>query len=98
MASRDPPDLTPNSDTKRLKVEAEEPAKVECRQIIPDGDVMLIVGPKKEKIQVSSHLLCTASPFFKAMLESDFKEGRALRERNGSPAEIELPAESPEAV
>ncbi|KAI8717265.1 BTB domain-containing protein [Fusarium sp. LHS14.1] len=98
MASRDPPDLSPNNDTKRLKVESTEPDKVECRQLVADGDVMLVVGSKREMIQVSLHLLCTASPFFKAMLESDFKEGKALRERDGRPAEIELPTESPEAV
>lgn len=32
------------------------------------------------------------------MLDSDFKEGRAFRERNGRPAEIELPTESPDTV
>lgn len=59
---------------------------------------MLIVGDKREKIQVSSHLLCTSSQFFRVMLESDFKEGRALRERNDRPAEIELPTDSPDTV
>ncbi|RTE81069.1 hypothetical protein BHE90_004426 [Fusarium euwallaceae] len=68
------------------------------RQLIPDGDIILLVGPKKEKIQISSHLLCITSPFFKTMLNSNFKEGEAFRERNGAPAEIELPEDSADTV
>ncbi|KAM0433359.1 hypothetical protein ACHAPT_004236 [Fusarium lateritium] len=60
---------------------------------------MLLVGPKLvEKIQTSSHLLSIASPVFKAMFQFNFKEGKALRERNDSPVEIELPDDSAEAV
>ncbi|KAI8670065.1 hypothetical protein LRP88_01495 [Fusarium phalaenopsidis] len=68
------------------------------RQLIPDGDIMLLVGPKEEKIQISSHLLCITSPFFKTMLNSDFKEGKAFRERNDTPTEIKLPEDSPDTV
>ncbi|KAL2683200.1 hypothetical protein Neosp_007668 [[Neocosmospora] mangrovei] len=74
------------------------PAEEEVRQLIPDGDIMLLVGPKEEKIQISSHLLCITSPFFKTMLNSDFREGKAFRERNGAPAEIKLPEDSPDTV
>ncbi|EEU36468.1 uncharacterized protein NECHADRAFT_81245 [Fusarium vanettenii 77-13-4] len=45
-----------------------DPTEAGLRQLIPDGDIILLVGPKQEKIQISSHLLCLTSPVFKAML------------------------------
>ncbi|RSL69674.1 hypothetical protein CEP54_002190 [Fusarium duplospermum] len=80
------------------KKESTEPAEPVLRQLIPDGDVILLVGSEQIKIQISSHLLCKTSPVFKTMLNSGFEEGRAFRERYNSPAEIKLPDDSPEAV
>jgi hypothetical protein len=47
----------------------------------PSGDVMLIVGSNKGKIQVSSKVLRLASPVFKALLGPNFKEGIELTKR-----------------
>ncbi|KAI8666003.1 BTB domain-containing protein [Fusarium keratoplasticum] len=94
MASKD---IT-KDDLKDHKHESSKPAEPALRQLIPDGDIMLLVGPEQKKIQISSHLLCKTSPVFKTMLNSDFEEGKAFRERNGAPAEIKLPDDSPETV
>ncbi|KAI8670066.1 BTB domain-containing protein [Fusarium sp. Ph1] len=81
---------------KRKQPEPETPTEENeapfLREIIPDGDVILVVGPEKSKIQVSSHLLRTTSPVFNVMLGPNFKEGTALRENEG-PTEILEPDE-----
>ncbi|KAF4979602.1 hypothetical protein FZEAL_4231 [Fusarium zealandicum] len=66
------------------------------RTIVNDGDVVLVVGPEQQKIRVSADLLRQSSPVFKAMLDSNMKEGLALslRANNAPPTEIELPADS----
>ncbi|KAM6514661.1 hypothetical protein FSOLCH5_008901 [Fusarium solani] len=94
MASKD----IAKDDLKEHKHESSKPAEPALRQLIPDGDIMLLVGPEQKKIQISSHLLCKTSPVFKTMLNSDFEEGKAFRERNGAPAEIKLPDDSPETA
>ncbi|RTE81067.1 hypothetical protein BHE90_004424 [Fusarium euwallaceae] len=66
-------------------------------EIMPDGDVILVVGPKKIKIQLSSHLLSSTSPVFAAMLGPNFREGNLLRESQG-PVEIALPADNAKAL
>ncbi|EEU36469.1 uncharacterized protein NECHADRAFT_81246 [Fusarium vanettenii 77-13-4] len=86
---------------KRKRPEPETASKEDetpfMREIIPDGDVILIVGPEKSKIQVSSHLLRTTSPVFNVMLGPNFKEGAALRENEG-PTEIVLPEDNAKAL
>ncbi|KAL2677288.1 hypothetical protein Neosp_011057, partial [[Neocosmospora] mangrovei] len=64
----------------------------------PDGNMMLLVGPKQKKIQISSHSLCKTSPVFKTMLTSNLEEGKTFREIKGAPAEIKLPDDYPEMV
>ncbi|KAM0555807.1 hypothetical protein ACHAPJ_006204 [Fusarium lateritium] len=66
--------------------------------IIPDGNVILVVGLEKLRIRISSHLLCTSSPVFDAMLNSSFDEGTRLRESQGEPVDIKLPADSGRAM
>ncbi|KAF5022495.1 hypothetical protein F66182_5467 [Fusarium sp. NRRL 66182] len=66
--------------------------------IIPEGNVILVVGAQKLRVQVSSHLLCTTSSVFDAMLNSEFSEGERLRESRGEPIEIELPQDSGRTV
>ncbi|RSL86896.1 hypothetical protein CEP51_002560 [Fusarium floridanum] len=87
--------------TKRKRQEPEPPKEEDegpsLREIIPGGDVILVVGPKKVKIQVSSHLLRTTSPVFNVMLGPNFKEGTALRENEG-PTEIVLPEDNAKAL
>jgi hypothetical protein len=41
----------------------------------PTGDILLLVGGETKRIQVSSSLLVSFSPVFKAMLMGRFKEG-----------------------
>ncbi|KAI8717266.1 BTB domain-containing protein [Fusarium sp. LHS14.1] len=60
-------------------------------------EIILVVGPEKSKIRVSSHLLRTTSPVFNVMLGPNFKEGAALRENEG-PTEIILPEDNAKAL
>ncbi|KAL4808044.1 hypothetical protein BDV18DRAFT_134158 [Aspergillus unguis] len=66
--------------------------------IDPNGDLIIVCN--EVSFRVDSKALGRGSPVFKAMLnpESDFKEGRALRDAHpGSPAEIELPEDDADA-
>ncbi|KAF4416248.1 hypothetical protein FACUT_12723 [Fusarium acutatum] len=58
--------------------------------VIPDGDMVLVVGPERLRIQVSSEFLSLASPVFDAMLNLKFSEGIKLHESNKSPVDIKL--------
>ncbi|KAF5628548.1 hypothetical protein F25303_10408 [Fusarium sp. NRRL 25303] len=62
-------------------------------QIVADGDVILVVGPSRHKIEVSAHFLKRISPVFQVMLGAPMKEGNALATRcdNDAPVEIILP-------
>ncbi|KAF4416249.1 hypothetical protein FACUT_12724 [Fusarium acutatum] len=62
-------------------------------QIVSDGDVMLVVGPSQQRIQVSSHFLKRISPVFRAMFNAPMKEGEALANKcdDDAPVEIILP-------
>ncbi|KLO79672.1 uncharacterized protein LW93_13371 [Fusarium fujikuroi] len=62
-------------------------------QIVVDGDVILVVGPSRHKIEVSAHFLKRISPVFQVMLGAPMKEGNALATRcdNDAPVEIILP-------
>ncbi|UPL04354.1 hypothetical protein LCI18_015288 [Fusarium solani-melongenae] len=81
----------------KLETPTEEVEAPSLREIIPGGDVILVVGPEKSKIQISSHLLRTTSPVFNVMLGPNFKEGAALRENEG-PTEIVLPEDNARAL
>ncbi|KAM0433358.1 hypothetical protein ACHAPT_004235 [Fusarium lateritium] len=101
MAPRQSRGIEAARGTKRKEPEPEPPKQENeahsLRQIIPDGDVILVVGPEKSKIQLSSHLLSSTSSVFKAMLGPNFREGALLREGQG-PVEIALPEDNAEAV
>ncbi|KAF2208109.1 hypothetical protein CERZMDRAFT_49959 [Cercospora zeae-maydis SCOH1-5] len=62
--------------------------------VIPDGDVILVVGPTNQescrKIQVSATTLAAISPMFKTLFGPHFREGRQVRNAS-SPVEIPLP-------
>ncbi|KAF5713597.1 hypothetical protein FMUND_7837 [Fusarium mundagurra] len=59
-------------------------------QIVSDGDVMLVVGPSQQKIQVSSHFLKHISPVFRAMFNAPMKEGEALANKSDDDAPVEI--------
>ncbi|KAJ3530269.1 hypothetical protein NM208_g9402 [Fusarium decemcellulare] len=63
-------------------------------EIIPDGDIILVAGPEKKRVRLSSHLLYTTSQVFKAMIHSGFKEGETFRQSDGAFIEIELPSDN----
>ncbi|KAM5366268.1 hypothetical protein ACJZ2D_010616 [Fusarium nematophilum] len=67
-------------------------------EIVLGGDVILVVGQESVKIQVTSDLLRQTSPVFKAMLDSEMKEGVMLRANNEETTEIQLPKDNPSAV
>lgn len=68
------------------------------------GDLMLLVGPDKELIRVSSKVLSLASPVFARMLGPHFAEGQSLLEKGSlensavSPTEVTLRDDDPEAM
>ncbi|RKK13902.1 hypothetical protein BFJ66_g3564 [Fusarium oxysporum f. sp. cepae] len=59
--------------------------------VIPNGDIILVVGQEKLRIQVSSQFLTLASPVFDAMLNLKFSEGIKLHESNELLVDIKLP-------
>ncbi|XEV07515.1 hypothetical protein FSHL1_012802 [Fusarium sambucinum] len=65
--------------------------------IAPDGDLILVVGPKKTKLRVRSTLLAAASKPFSAMLGPNWKEGNDLRHQQG-PFELLLPEDDAVAM
>ncbi|KAG7407029.1 hypothetical protein Forpe1208_v013320 [Fusarium oxysporum f. sp. rapae] len=69
-------------------------------QIIPDRDVILVVGPSQHKILVYSHFLERISPVFRAMLNAPMEEGEALASRHDDdyPVAISLPADKAEPM
>ncbi|KAF4866388.1 hypothetical protein CGCSCA1_v013714 [Colletotrichum siamense] len=61
--------------------------------IAPDGDVIMVIGPKDKEFRLHSQILKAASKVFKAMLGPNFAEGQQLV-NNGShsdPIKINLP-------
>ncbi|KAI8667716.1 hypothetical protein NCS55_00794200 [Fusarium keratoplasticum] len=67
-------------------------------KIIENGDVILVIGQDRVKIQLSSSFLCLVSPVFKAMLTSPMIEGQRLKERGDKPVEYVLLDDSAEAA
>lgn len=59
--------------------------------IDPDGDVIIKIGD--DDLRVSSQVLCLASPVFKAVLRSGFKEGLTAETSAQNPKHIALPDE-----
>ncbi|KAF5539556.1 BTB POZ domain-containing protein [Fusarium napiforme] len=59
--------------------------------VVAGGDIILVAGKEKQRIQVSSGFLTQISPVFDAMLNLKFSEGIRFHESNGLPVEIKLP-------
>lgn len=64
-----------------------------CVQISPQGDMALKVSSAagETRFVVDSHVLCLASPVFRAMLGPNFKEGHDLRHAEEVEEEYVLP-------
>ncbi|GIZ45838.1 hypothetical protein CKM354_000898800 [Cercospora kikuchii] len=74
----------------------------EIEVVAPDGDVILVTDKLcgtdlGHKFRVSSHVLSTASPVFKAMFGPHFREGHQLR-NSTEPLEILLPEDDTRGV
>ncbi|KAF5584300.1 hypothetical protein FPANT_7903 [Fusarium pseudoanthophilum] len=65
--------------------------------IVPDGDIILVVGPDKAKLRVKSMLLMAASKPFSAMLGPNWKGGHDMRQHGGS-HEVLLPDDNATAM
>ncbi|KAF5627118.1 hypothetical protein F52700_8601 [Fusarium sp. NRRL 52700] len=59
-------------------------------EIVPDGDILLVVGPEKTRLLVKSPLLMAPSKPFSVMLGPNWKEGHDMQNHNG-PFELLLP-------
>ncbi|KAF5611564.1 uncharacterized protein FTJAE_14171 [Fusarium tjaetaba] len=66
-------------------------------EIVPDGDVILVVGPDKAKLRVKSMFLMVASKPFSVMLGPYWKEGHDMRCHDG-PFELSLPEDNATAM
>lgn len=64
--------------------------------IAPEGDAVLVVGPEKARLRVSTGSLGAASKVFKAMFSTTWAEGQNLS--STAPKDIELPENSPTAT
>lgn len=68
-------------------------------EIAQDGDVILVVGPSKRKLWVSSTFLKNASPYFRTLFGPHFSEGQGLGSGiNTTPKEIPMPEDSADAL
>jgi BTB/POZ domain len=65
-------------------------------EIATNGDITLVVGPEKRKLQVNSCVLKNASKVFNAMLGPQFREGQDLH--GNSPKEIIMPDDNADAL
>lgn len=77
----------------------EKDAEIELVELHPRGDAILIVCHEfkpPRKWLVSSHVLGVASPYFERLLNSEFKEGKAVQ--NGECPEIALQEDDPDAM
>ncbi|KAH6990206.1 hypothetical protein EDB80DRAFT_816297 [Ilyonectria destructans] len=61
---------SPKQEAKRVKLTSPEPEEFPVEKLAPNGDVILIVGTEKKRIQIHSDFLCLVSPNFDAMLQS----------------------------
>ena len=66
------------------------------KDIAPDGDVILVVGPEKTQLRVYSQCLRSASTIFSDLLKSELKEDKALSGKN--PPLVQLPVDNAEAL
>ncbi|KAF2089221.1 hypothetical protein K490DRAFT_36740, partial [Saccharata proteae CBS 121410] len=73
-----------------------DPPSASRLEMYPEGDVVLIIGSKKQQIRVDSACMKSASPVFRAMFGPHFSEGQGLS--NASPKNIALPDDGYQAM
>lgn len=68
--------------------------------IAPEGDLILIVSSADDalKFRVCSHVLRSASEYFRKLLSPNFAEGQALSAEKTNPTEITLFGDEPESM
>ncbi|KAM5354496.1 hypothetical protein ACJ41O_001143 [Fusarium nematophilum] len=71
-----------------------------AEDLVPQGDLILMVGKEKKIFRVPSTFLCDVSPVFAAMLGPHFAEGHRLRssKESDTPMALELSDDDPQAV
>ncbi|KAI1040025.1 hypothetical protein LB505_006030 [Fusarium chuoi] len=67
-------------------------------EIVPDGDIILVVGSDKKKLLVKSVLLMAVSKPFSVMLGPNWKEGHDMRYHHNGPFELTLPEDNATAM
>lgn len=70
--------------------------QTEFEDIVPDGDVILVVGVENRRLRINSQFLRYASKVFRAMFGPDWREGRRIS--NELPAEVALPNDDADAM
>lgn len=89
--------MTPSpgiSPFTKMVFEATDGKAPAVENIVPDGDVIMVVGAEKQAIRVSSHCLRYASMVFDAMLGPNWSEGQRLSVSNPPKALEEDDAEA----
>lgn len=82
--------------TDKLSMMVTETKDSATVDIVPDGDVILVVGIEMKRLRAYSLTLKSASTVFRAMLGPRFSEGQKLND-NGS-TEIDMPEDDAEAM
>jgi hypothetical protein len=66
------------------------------QDVSPDGDVVLVVGPRKVRLRIQSQCLRCASKVFSAMFRPHWNEGQGLSKE--SPQEVPLVEDDADAL
>ncbi|KAB5529047.1 hypothetical protein GE09DRAFT_1253334, partial [Coniochaeta sp. 2T2.1] len=85
--------LPPRFKMASQATSSEQPA---VNDIDPNGDVIMVVGPDKHEMRVSSNSLQLASKVFRAMLGPNWSEGQGLSKQ--SPPKVTLEEDDAEAM
>lgn len=95
ISSADTP--VPRNRNKRFESIMANTTSAPIVEIVPDGDIILVVGSDKKKLLVKSVLLMAVSKPFSVMLGPNWKEGHDMRYHNG-PFELTLPEDNATAM
>lgn len=71
-----------------------EPEESPVEKLAPNGDVILVVGTEKKRIQIHSDFLCLVSPNFNTMLQNQ----STMPHDSRGVCQVELPDDDGQAV